>query len=76
MVHAIMLCCAVILGNGRQPAEATAASREAYKTAQARASQSASAHVQLALWCEAHGLTSEQRCQRFDRQVTASASTK
>jgi tetratricopeptide (TPR) repeat protein len=59
MVHAILLCCAM-LGDGGKPAEATASTRAAYETAQVKAGKSAAAHVQLALWCEAHGLTAER----------------
>jgi Pretoxin HINT domain/HEAT repeats len=59
MVHAILLCFAM-LGDGGKPAETTPADRAAYEAAQAKAGKNAAAHVQLALWCEAHRLTAER----------------
>jgi hypothetical protein len=59
MVHAVLLCCAM-LGDGGTPAVPTAADREAYDTATGKAGKSAVAHVQLALWCEAHGFPAER----------------
>ena len=61
MVHAILLCCAM-LADGGKPAETkpTAADRAAYEAAVAKAGKNAAAHVQLALWCEAHGFTAER----------------
>jgi hypothetical protein len=59
MVPAILLCCA-IQGDGGKPAESPAAARAAYEAGQAKAGKNAAAHVQLALWCEAHGLTAER----------------
>jgi hypothetical protein len=59
MVQAILLCCAM-LGDGGKPAETTAADRAAYQAAQAKAGKNAAAQVQLALWCESHGLTAER----------------
>ena len=61
MVRAILLCCAVFADGGK-PAETkpTAADRVAYEAAATKAGKSAAAHVQLALWCEAHGLTAER----------------
>src|SRR5205823_4762572 len=42
------------------PPAGTAADRSAYETAETDAGHDAKAHVRLALWCEAHGLTSER----------------
>ena len=38
----------------------TAADRVAYEAAADKAGKNAAAHVQLALWCEAHGFTAER----------------
>jgi tetratricopeptide (TPR) repeat protein len=59
MLYAILLCCAMS-GDGGKPAGPTAADRVAYEAAAGKAGKNASAHVQLALWCEAHGLTAER----------------
>jgi tetratricopeptide (TPR) repeat protein len=59
MIHAILLCVA-LLGDGVKPAEAIPATRAAYDAAQAKAGKNAADQVQLALWCEAHGLNAER----------------
>ncbi len=59
MVRALLVCCALI-GDGGKPAEPTAADRVAYEAARDKAGKNAAAHVQLALWCEAHGMTAER----------------
>ncbi len=59
MLHALLICCA-ILGDGGKPAEPTAADRAAYEAARAKAGKNPAAHVQLALWCDAHGFTAER----------------
>ena len=59
MVHAILLCCAMVADGGKPP-EPTKADRAAYQSAAAKAGKNAVAHVQLALWCEAHGLSAER----------------
>jgi hypothetical protein len=59
MVHAILLCCAM-LGDGDKPAKTTSSERETYEAVKAKAGKNAAAQVQLALWCEAHGLTAER----------------
>ena len=59
MVYAILLCCA-LLADGGTPAEPTAADRAAYQAAAAKAGKNPAAHVQLALWCEAHGFSAER----------------
>ncbi len=38
----------------------TAADRSAYESARKEAGRDAKAHIQLALWCESHGLGSER----------------
>jgi Pretoxin HINT domain len=59
MIHAVLLCCALI-GDGGNPAVTTSADRAAYEAAAGKAGKNAAAHVQLALWCEAHGMTAER----------------
>ncbi len=59
MVAAFLLCCAMV-GQDPRPAPAAPAVLEVYKTAKNQVGHDAKAHVQLALWCEAHGLTSER----------------
>ncbi len=59
MLHAILLCCAM-LADGGKPAETATADRAAYDAAAAKAGKSAVAQVQLALWCEAHGFPAER----------------
>src|SRR5262245_4768806 len=63
MVRAVLLCCA-ILGQDRTPASTSAsvapADLKSYEVARRQAGRDASAHVRLALWCEAHGLTAER----------------
>ena len=60
MIQAILLCC-VMLGDGGKPAESTTATdRGAYEAAAAKAGKNSAAHVRLALWCEAHGMTAER----------------
>ncbi len=59
MIHAILLCCA-ILADGGKPAESSASDRAAYEAAAAKAGKNAAAHVKLALWCETHGLSAER----------------
>ncbi len=55
----ILLCCA-IFADGGKPAEPTATDRAAYQAALAKAGKTAAAHIQLALWCEAHGFSAER----------------
>ncbi len=59
MIHAVLLCCA-ILGDGGKPAGPTAADRTACEAARAKAGKNAAAHVQLELWCEANGFSAER----------------
>ncbi len=59
MLHAILLCCAILTDGGKPP-ERAASDRAAYETAAAKAGKNAAAHVKLALWCETHTLSSER----------------
>jgi tetratricopeptide (TPR) repeat protein len=62
MGSTILLCCA-ILGAGAgddRAAPLGSADRAVYESAAAKAGRDAEAHVHLALWCEAHGLTAER----------------
>ncbi len=60
MIHAILLCCAM-LADGGKPAETQPPPIvPRTKPPPAKAGKNAAAHVQLALWCEAHGFTAER----------------
>jgi Pretoxin HINT domain len=59
MIHAVLLCC-VIIGDGAKPADTPATDRVAYQALAGKAGKNATAHVQLALWCEIHGLAAER----------------
>jgi hypothetical protein len=59
MVHVILLCC-VIIGDDGKRGPGTPTDRTAYDTALTKAGKDSAAHVCLALWCEAHGLTAER----------------
>ncbi len=68
MVHAILLSC-VLLGDGGKPVDLSATVRAAYDAAAAKAGKNSGAHVQLALWCEAHGMPAE-RIEHLDLAVS------
>jgi tetratricopeptide (TPR) repeat protein len=59
MATAVLLICAMIGQNGT-PAPGAPADFKAYEAAKGNAGRNANAHVELALWCEAHGLTRER----------------
>ena len=59
MVHTILLSCALAIAGEPQP-DSSARDRAAYEAAAAKAGKNSAAHVQLALWCEAHGMTAER----------------
>ena len=59
MVYAILVCCAMF-GDDGKPAQTTPADLTAYESARDKSGRNATAQVQLALWCEAHGLTAER----------------
>jgi Pretoxin HINT domain len=62
MLGTLLVCCA-FLGAGRGEGVApvgSLADRPAYEQARKEAGRDAGAHVRLALWCEAHGMTAER----------------
>ena len=59
MVHVLLICC-VMLGDDAKPSANIANDRVAYEAAQKKAGQNPAAHVQLALWCEVHGMPVER----------------
>jgi hypothetical protein len=64
MVGTIVLCCG-LLGADRTAPDLSSSSAKAdlaaYEAASSRVGRDASAHVRLALWCEAHRLEAERR---------------
>jgi hypothetical protein len=74
MISSVLICGAMVVGAlaldvpSDDPKE-----WEAYRSAAAAAGQDAAAHVRLALWCEAHGLTAE-RLEHLSRAVLAQPS--
>jgi hypothetical protein len=58
MVHTILLCCALAIV-GENPADSSS-DRVAYEAAAGKAGKNPAANVQLALWCEAHGMMAER----------------
>ncbi len=59
MLHALLLCTSVVAGVEPAPSPSPDA-REAYKTASTKVGRDPEKHVQLALWCEAQGLSAER----------------
>jgi Pretoxin HINT domain/HEAT repeats len=63
MVCTVLMCCA-LLGAEQDGGAASSANTQAdlsvYQAAKIKAGKTADAHVRLALWCEAHGLTAER----------------
>jgi hypothetical protein len=58
MLHAVMVCCGLLLAN---PADSPDPEDvRAYQAAAAKVGRDADAHVRLASWCEAHGLNVER----------------
>ena len=61
MISAILLSGAIVVAFQAQTEAATdRTDLEAYKAAAARTGRDPDAHVKLALWCEAHGLSAER----------------
>jgi hypothetical protein len=61
MISSILFSAAIALGALAPDEPPTVATeREAYKSAAAAAGHDAAAHVRLALWCEAHGLSADR----------------
>ena len=59
MVYAVLFCCAMV-GDQKAPATRAPSDLAIYQTAKKEAGRDADAHVRLALWCEAHGLSAER----------------
>ena len=59
MVAALLLCSA-IMGQAASPARETSAVLKEYQDVKADAGRTAEAQIELALWCEAHGLAAER----------------
>jgi tetratricopeptide (TPR) repeat protein len=59
MFHALLVCCALV-GQDGPTTVSHPADLATYASADAKAGENADAHVQLALWCEAHGLSAER----------------
>jgi len=62
MVSVVLLCCALLAAGepARSEGKPAQSNLAAYQDAAAKAGKDANAHVKLALWCEAHGLTAER----------------
>jgi hypothetical protein len=73
MLHTIRICYA-LLGHDGGPVDATKPDRIAYDAAAAKAAKSPVAHVQLALWCEAHGMTAPPTTSATTPSPTAATS--
>jgi len=59
MVYAVLFCCAMV-GVPDDPGNRAVSDLAVYQTAKLNAGRDADAHVRLALWCEAHGLSAER----------------
>ncbi len=59
MVRLLLLCCVLVGDDGKSQA-APSKERAGYESAVRQAGKDPAAHVRLALWCEAHGLTPER----------------
>ena len=59
MVYAVLFCCAMV-GDLKAPATRAPSDLAVYQSAKKEAGRDADAHVRLALWCEAHGLSAER----------------
>ena len=59
MLYALLVCCALV-GQDGPTTVSHSADLATYASADAKAGENADAHVQLALWCEAHGLSAER----------------
>ncbi len=60
MLYALLMMCCPLVGQDRPTALGHAADLATYESANAKAGQDADAHAQLALWCEAHGLSAQR----------------
>ncbi len=59
MVQLLLICCVLVGDDGKSP-NASAKDRADYESAVRQAGKEPKAQIRLALWCEAHGLTSER----------------
>jgi tetratricopeptide (TPR) repeat protein len=59
MVYAVLFCCAMV-GDLKAPVTRPSSDLAVYQAARNEAGRDAEAHVRLALWCEAHGLSAER----------------
>jgi hypothetical protein len=59
MVYAVLFCCAMV-GDLKAPVTRAPGDLAVYQAARKNAGRDADAHVRLALWCEAHGLSAER----------------
>ena len=59
MFYALLMCCALV-GQDAPAAVGHSGDLATYESANAKAGENADAHVQLALWCEAHGLSAQR----------------
>ena len=61
MLSILLICLGLVADDGAQPpAKAVPRPRRLRGRPQSRAGHDARAHVRLALWCEAHGMTAER----------------
>jgi len=60
MVSVVLLTCALLTAGDAADLRASQADLSAYQDARAKVGRDADAHVKLALWCEAHGLSAER----------------
>lgn len=62
MVHLVFAAVALLATSPQEPAPSAAAASDlkTYEAARPKAGRDAGAHVKLALWCEAHGLSAER----------------
>jgi tetratricopeptide (TPR) repeat protein len=60
MVHVVLVAFCLAVCSPSDPVPPTASDRALYEAVRAKAGHDPAAHVKLALWCEAHGLTAER----------------
>jgi tetratricopeptide (TPR) repeat protein len=60
MVHLVVIALGLVVQTQEEPIRAVASDLKTYDAVRAKAGRDPSAHVKLALWCEAHGLNAER----------------
>jgi tetratricopeptide (TPR) repeat protein len=60
MLTIVLVCLVLVADDGAKPPAKGSPDRAAYETAASKAGRDANSHVQLALWCEQHGMTAER----------------